>query len=82
MEFMKGLKKNGQDRAINRLANLGFKKKRAVLILYMMSFTLGATALAMTVLGRYFDWAIMIIAVILLIIFGIRLGMVRIKYKN
>ena len=82
VEFAKGLKKKGQDRAINRLANLGFKKKRAVLILYMMSFTLGVTALAMTMFGKYFDWAIMIIAVVLLILFGIRLGMVRIKYKN
>ena len=64
VEFMKGLRTKGRDRAMNRLAVLGFKNRRAVLLLYMMSFSLGSAALAMTVMGKYFDWAIMLIAFI------------------
>lgn len=78
LEFIKGLKKKGQDRAINRLAILGFKKKRAVLILYAMSFALGTAALAMTVSGKYFDWAIMFVSLILMVLFGIRLAKVSV----
>lgn len=78
IEFMKGLRKKGEDRAIDRLASLGFKKKRAVLILYGMSFLLGMMALGMTVLGRYFDWSIMIVSFLLLILFGIRLAKVQV----
>jgi len=73
--------KGGKDHSSHRLAIRGFKKKRAVLVLYIISFSLGLAALAMTVLGRYFDWAIMIISFVLMTIFGIRLGMVRIKYR-
>jgi UDP-GlcNAc:undecaprenyl-phosphate GlcNAc-1-phosphate transferase len=79
VEFMKGLKKKGEDRAMNRLAILGLKKKRAVLILCVMSFILGSAALAMTVFGKYFDWAIMIISFILLVLFGVRLGKIKVK---
>ena len=81
-EFIRGLKKKGGDRSSHRLAILGFKKKRAVLILYAVSFVLGLAALWMTVAGQYLDLAIMVISFILLVIFGIRLGKVRIKYKS
>jgi hypothetical protein len=43
-----------------------------------VSFALGVAALAMTVLGKYFDWTIMIISFILMMLFGIRLAMVPI----
>ncbi len=79
VEFMKGLKKKGEDRAMNRLANLGFKKKRAVLILYGASIALGMAALGMTVLGKYFDWSIMIVSFLLLALFGIRLSRVPVN---
>ena len=78
IEFMKGLRKKGSDRAMNRLAVLGFKKKRAVLMLFGMSFILGIAALAMTTLGKYFDWTIMIISIMFLVLFGIRLARVQI----
>jgi len=79
VEFMKGLKKKGQDRSMNRLANLGFKKKRAVLLLYGMSIMLGFAALGMTVLGKYFDWSIMIVSFLLLTLFGVRLSQVPVN---
>jgi len=79
IEFMKGLKKKGHDRAMNRLANLGFKKKRAVLILYGTSIILGCAALGMTVLGKYFDWSIMMIALLLLALFGVRLSRIPVN---
>ncbi|MBU4376674.1 MAG: undecaprenyl/decaprenyl-phosphate alpha-N-acetylglucosaminyl 1-phosphate transferase, partial [Candidatus Omnitrophica bacterium] len=75
--FAKGLRTKGEDRVLNRLAASGFKKKRGVLMLYGLSFALGLAALGMTVLGRYFDWGIMIITLILTLLFGIRLGRVR-----
>lgn len=75
--FAKGLRTKGEDRVLNRLAAAGFKKKRGVLILYCLSFVLGLAALGMTVLGKYFDWGIMIITLILTLLFGIRLGRVR-----
>ena len=78
VEFMKGMRKKGQDRALNRLANLGFKNVSAVLILYAVSFALSVAALAMTLLGKYFDWTIMIISFILMVLFGIRLAKVPI----
>lgn len=78
VEFMKGLKKKGEDRAINRIAVLGFKKKRAVLILFSMSFILGIAAIGMTVLGKYFDWSIMIVSLFLLVLFGIRLSKIHV----
>jgi UDP-GlcNAc:undecaprenyl-phosphate GlcNAc-1-phosphate transferase len=74
--------KGGKDHSSHRLAILGFKKKRAVLVLYAVSFALGLAALAMTLAGRYWDFAIMSISLIAMIIFGIRLGKVRIKYKS
>jgi UDP-GlcNAc:undecaprenyl-phosphate GlcNAc-1-phosphate transferase len=80
VEFIKGLRTKGHDRAMNRLAVLGFKNRRAVLLLYMMSFSLGSAALAMTVMGKYFDWSIMIISFILLLFFGIRLSKVHIVH--
>lgn len=75
--FSKGLRTKGEDRVLNRLAASGFKKKRGVLILYGLSFILGLAALGMTVLGRYFDWAIMTLTFVLILLFGIRLGRVR-----
>jgi len=72
----------GRDHSSHRLAILGFKKKRAVLVLYAVSFALGMAALAMTVVGPYFDMAIMVIAGGLLLLFGVQLGRVRIKYKT
>jgi len=78
VEFMKGLKKKGHDRSLDRLAALGFRNKRAVIFLYAMGFALGLAALAMTVLGRYFDWTIMIFAFVLLCLFGLRLAIVPI----
>ncbi|MBN1871890.1 MAG: undecaprenyl/decaprenyl-phosphate alpha-N-acetylglucosaminyl 1-phosphate transferase [Candidatus Omnitrophica bacterium] len=78
VDFMKGLRTKGNDRSMNRLAMLGFKNRRAVLLLYLMSFSLGSAALAMTVMGKYFDWTIMIISFILLFLFGIRLARVSI----
>ncbi len=75
--FAKGLRTKGEDRVLNRLASSGFKKKRAVLILYGLSFILGLAALSMTVLGKYYDWAIMMITFVLTLLFGIRLGRVR-----
>ena len=74
--------KGGKDHSSHRLAILGFKKKRAVLVLYAVSIALGLAALGMTVLGRYFDFAIMIVSIVLMTIFGIRLAVVRIKYKS
>lgn len=73
--------KGGKDHSSHRLAILGLKKKRTVLVLYVISFSLGLAALAMTMLGKYFDFTIMIISLMLTIIFGIRLGKVRIKYR-
>lgn len=71
-----------KDHSSHRLAIIGFKKKRAVLVLYAVSFLLGLAALAMTMAGQYFDLVIMAISLILMVIFGIRLGRVRIKYKH
>jgi len=81
--FAKGLRKKGEDRSANRLAVLGFKKKRAVLVLYGLSFAMGLAALGIYVLGKYYDWTIMILSFILMLLFGIRLGMVRVtQVKN
>lgn len=80
--FAKGLRKKGDDRSPNRLAVLGFKKKRAVLMLCGLSFAMGLAALTMTVLGKYFDWAILIISIMLMALFGIRLGMIRITHAK
>ncbi|MDD5680513.1 MAG: MraY family glycosyltransferase [Candidatus Omnitrophica bacterium] len=76
--FAKGLRKKGEDRSPNRLAVLGFKKKRAVLVLYGLSFVMGLAALGMSVLGKYYDWIIMITSFMLMLLFGMRLGVVRI----
>ena len=80
--FTKGLRKKGDDRSPNRLAVLGFKKKRAVVMLCGLSFVMGLAALAMTVLGKYYDWTIMIGTFILMLLFGVRLGMVRITHAK
>ncbi len=80
--FAKGLRKKGDDRSPNRLSALGFKKKRAVIILCGLSFVMGLAAMAMTILGKYYDWAILIISVILMLLFGIRLGMVRVTHAK
>jgi UDP-GlcNAc:undecaprenyl-phosphate/decaprenyl-phosphate GlcNAc-1-phosphate transferase len=80
--FAKGLRKKGQDRSPNRLAVLGFKKKRAVLMLYGLSFAMGLADLGMSVLGKYYDWTIMILSVILMTLFGVRLGLVRVTPKK
>ena len=80
--FAKGLRRKGDDRSPNRLAVLGFKKKRAVVMLCGLSFVMGLAALAMTVLGKYYDWTILIISVILMALFGIRLGMIRITHAK
>ena len=74
--------KGGKDHSSHRLAILGFKKKRAVLALYALSFGLGMASLAMTIAGKYFDFAIMSAAFIFMLAFGVRLGRVRIKYKS
>lgn len=73
--------KGGKDHSSHRLAILGLKKKRAVLILYLVNLVLGVAALLMTVLGAYFDFVVMIIAGALLAAFAVRLGTVRIKYR-
>ncbi len=78
--FAKGLRTKGEDRVLNRLAALGFKKKRGVLILYGLSFVLGMAALGMTLLGRYYDWIIMTLTFVLMLLFGIRLGRVRVSH--
>ena len=80
--FAKGLRKKGDDRSPNRLAVLGFKKKRAVVMLCGLSFVMGLIALAMTVLGKYYDWTILIVSVMLMTLFGIRLGMIRIAHAK
>lgn len=80
--FAKGLRRKGDDRSPNRLAVLGFKKKRAVLMLCGLSFVMGLAALGMTLLGKYFDWTIMMVTFILMLLFGARLGMVRITPRQ
>jgi len=75
------ISKGGGDHSSHRLAILGFKKRRAVLALYAVSCALGLAAFGMTRAGAYFDMAIMIISFMAMLAFGIRLGMVRIKYK-
>ena len=73
--------KGGQDHSSHRLAILKLRKKRAVLVLYGVSTALGLAALLVTFVRPIFGYTIIIIALIAMIIFGIRLGMVRIKYK-
>ncbi len=88
-EFIRGLKKRGHDRAADRLANLGLKKKRAVFVLYLVGFILGSAALGMTLAGRhsnfainYFDISIMTVAFILMAVFARSLGMVTISGRG
>lgn len=80
--FAKGLRKKGEDRSPNRLAALGFRKKRAVIMLYGVSFVMGLAALGMSVSGRYYDWTIMVISAVLMVLFGIRLAMVPIAHAK
>ncbi len=72
----------GKDHSSHRLALLGFKKKRAVLVLYFINTVLGILALAVTLLPATAGYFISIGAVSGLLLFGIRLGRVRIKYRE
>lgn len=74
--------KGGQDHSSHRLAILGLKKKRAVLVLYALSFGLGLTALAVTFAKPFLGFIIIGIVFMAMLILGIRLGSVRIKHKN
>ena len=69
----------GKDHSSHILSSLGFKKKRAVLLIYSLCALLGLSALAMTMLPILAGAAVFSIATIAMLGFGVYLLMVRLN---
>ncbi len=69
----------GKDHSSHILASLGFKKKRAVLVIYIISVLLGASALLVLMLPLAGAIAIFVITVCSMISFGVYLALKRLK---
>lgn len=67
----------GKDHSSHRLALLGLKKKRAVLLIYSICMMLGISALVIQRVSLRAAMVIMALDVIFMVIFGIRLGTVK-----
>ena len=67
----------GKDHSSHMLALLGFKRYRTVLAVYVICFLLGTIAIAMLYLQETTNVMIAFLVLIMLLIFGIRLGIVN-----
>lgn len=72
----------GKDHSSHRLALLGFKKKRAVLVIYAITFMLGLCAYALTKVSAITAMAIAGAGILFLCILGVRLGMLRLNREG
>lgn len=68
----------GRDHSSHRLVALGLSERRAVLVLYAVCTSLGATALVGFWLGRFFAAVVAALVIVLLIVFGVLLGDVKV----
>jgi len=64
----------GKDHSSHRLALLGLKKKRAVLVIYGITFVLGLCACVLTRVNAVTAVTLVIVTFLALLVFGIRLG--------
>lgn len=77
----------GRDHSSHILASLGLKKTRAVLLIYMISFLLGSSAILVATLPVVMAIAIALLAIISMVSFGIylsvkRLASAKLKRRN
>lgn len=77
----------GKDHSSHILASLGFKKTKAVLLIYIISFMLGLCALLVAILTPYKALTVLIITIICISSFGIflvskRLRSAKLKRQN
>ena len=72
----------GKDHSSHRLALLGLKKKRAVLVIYGITFVLGLCAYTLTNVTANIAITIMCLTFLALCILGIRLGMLPLNREG
>lgn len=77
----------GRDHSSHILASLGFKKTRAVLVIYAISFALGLSALVVSMSELRVGLTVLILASAFMLFFGIflgtkRLGSAKLKRQN
>jgi UDP-GlcNAc:undecaprenyl-phosphate GlcNAc-1-phosphate transferase len=68
----------GRDHSSHRLVALGLSERRAVLVLYALCVSLGGVALVGAIFDRYTTAVVAAVAVLLLLIFGVFLGDVKV----
>jgi len=77
----------GRDHSSHILASLGFKKTRAVLVIYAISFALGLSALVVSMSELRVGLAVLVLAMVFMLSLGIflctkRLGSAKLKRRN
>ena len=72
----------GKDHSSHRLALLGLKKRRAVLVIYGITSFLGLCAFVLTKLNAFWALGLMSAAMLAMCILGMRLGMLKLDSKG